>query len=145
MVKLLLDRNADVNARTNYGRTPLGRAARNGHTQIVQMLLFQYSKIPHQMLLHSFSLTISPLSFLVFSFFSFLISTLSNANANAATEGGETPLLMAATGNHKKIVKLLLEHDADVNATSAGFTAMRIATLQGYTDIVTLLQQYGRT
>lgn len=63
---------------------------------------------------------------------------------NSTTEGGETPLLMAAGNNHKKVVKILLRHDADVTAASAGFTALRIATLQGYTEIVQLLHQHAQ-
>jgi len=39
MVQLLLAYNADVNARTAYGRTPLERAAKSGHIQIVELLL----------------------------------------------------------------------------------------------------------
>jgi ankyrin repeat protein len=66
------------------------------------------------------------------------------ANVNSTTEGGETPLLMAAGNNHKKVVKILLHHDADVTAASAGFTALRIATLQGYTEIVQLLHKHAQ-
>ncbi|KDN62992.1 hypothetical protein CSUB01_10458 [Colletotrichum sublineola] len=39
VVRMLLDRGADVNSRTDSRQTPLFRAARNGHLEVVQMLL----------------------------------------------------------------------------------------------------------
>lgn len=40
VVKLLLEiGEIDVNANDNYGRTPLSRAAFNGHAAVVQLLL----------------------------------------------------------------------------------------------------------
>ena len=40
VVKLLLDRGADVEAEVpGYGRTALWRAAQNGHTEVVELLL----------------------------------------------------------------------------------------------------------
>lgn len=39
MARELIDRGANVNARSNRGITPLHRAAQNGHVEIVEMLL----------------------------------------------------------------------------------------------------------
>jgi ankyrin repeat protein len=39
VVKLLLDRNADVDSSDAYGRTPLSWAAANGHEAVVKLLL----------------------------------------------------------------------------------------------------------
>jgi uncharacterized protein len=39
-VKLLINAGADVNAaETRYGMTPLARAARNGHLEVIKVLL----------------------------------------------------------------------------------------------------------
>ena len=38
VVKLLIEKGADINARDNSGRTALMIASKNGHTQIVELL-----------------------------------------------------------------------------------------------------------
>jgi len=55
-----------------------------------------------------------------------------------------TPLLLAAEDGHKDFVKLLIEHQVDVNAQAKdGFTALHTACLEGHTDIVRLLLEHG--
>ena len=38
VVKLLLDKNADVETKDKYGQTPLSRATKNGHEAVVKLL-----------------------------------------------------------------------------------------------------------
>jgi ankyrin repeat protein len=42
VVKLLVDKGADVNAGDRDGRTPLWRAAGRGHEAVVKLLTFYY-------------------------------------------------------------------------------------------------------
>jgi hypothetical protein len=141
--RMLREFNIDVNVRSHKSEaSPLHLAAAQGNYDTIELLLScgadvnaktSYGRTPLERAARYGHASVVQL--LLFR----------GANVNTTTEGGETPLLMAAGNNHKKVVKILLDHDADVTAASAGFTAMRIATLQGYTEIVQLLQSHANT
>jgi hypothetical protein len=53
-------------------------------------------------------------------------------------------IVAAASGGHREIVALLIEHGADVNGrNSAGNSALDAARAEGYQDIVQMLIQAG--
>ncbi|KAI0378487.1 ankyrin repeat-containing domain protein [Hypomontagnella monticulosa] len=76
----------------------------------------------------------------------FLIDNGADVNATVGFEGF-TPLMMCAKGNHPSsldIAHLLLDHDADINATSVGYkTALRRAVGVGNLSMIKLLIQRG--
>jgi len=141
--RMLREFNIDVNVRSHKSEaSPLHLASAQGHYDTVELLLSfgadvnartSYGRTPLERAARNGHAAVVQL--LIFR----------GANVNSTTEGGETPLLIAAGNNHKKVVKILLCHDADVSAASAGFTAMRIATLQGYNDIVQLLKEHAQS
>jgi len=92
-VKLLLQYNADINTKGRYGLTALLMAIQQGKQGIVELLL------------------------------------QNNADVNAKSDyDGSTPLIMAARYGRLEIVELLLQKNADVNAkTSDGSTALTLA------------------
>jgi ankyrin repeat protein len=140
-IKLLIDRGANVNARTKEvhpgrrwlyslgdvswvdmtGQTPFLRAALSGDTLTMRLLLDR------------------------------------GADPNIATQGGTTPLMAAAGVNwtvaqtytvskeaQLDAVKICLEHGADVNATnSMGLTAIMGAANRGSDEIITFLVEKG--
>ena len=66
------------------------------------------------------------------------------ANPDLASDGGHTPLTVAAYNNSKAIVEALLTHGCDVNkATSHGYMALHLAAWDGYTEIVNMLLTNG--
>jgi ankyrin repeat protein len=50
---------------------------------------------------------------------------------------------LAAGEGHLEIVKLLLEHGADVNAKTAYETALHLAAEKGHLEIVKFLLEHG--
>ena len=80
MVELLIAKGADVNAKNKYGSTPLHRAASGGHKEIAGILIAK------------------------------------GADVNAKENHGRTPLHGAAFHGHKEVVELLITQGADVNA-----------------------------
>ena len=69
------------------------------------------------------------------------------ANINIRDEKGTTPLINAVVGNKPEIVKLLLDHGADANiiipnekGEITDITALKIARVKGYSEIIKLLE-----
>lgn len=66
------------------------------------------------------------------------------ANPNEFDSGGNTPLVVAVTGNNVYLVNILLAHGADPNmATKYGIRPLPIAVEKGYIYVVKLLLRYG--
>ena len=53
-MKLLVDKNANIEAKSKYGETPLIYALRNGHNEVVKLLLDKNANIEAMKLLNSF-------------------------------------------------------------------------------------------
>jgi len=66
-------------------------------------------------------------------------------NVNTPLRVGTTALHFAAQKGHAEIVRILLEHGADVNAkdTEAGFTPLLFAAFKGHAAIVQMLLDRG--
>jgi hypothetical protein len=69
------------------------------------------------------------------------------AYINAGDKDGETPLFCASEGHNFKdgsVVRLLLEHGADINAPSQyGWTPLHVASYLGALEVVRLLLEHG--
>lgn len=64
------------------------------------------------------------------------------ADANAADEGGWTPLMLAVRGGRLGAVQALLEAGADAAATNAaGATAVHLAAVNGKPDVCRCLAE----
>ena len=65
-------------------------------------------------------------------------------SVNSATQGGSTPLMLAAASGDINLVMLLLKHGAIANTKNQrGQSALDIAKRKQRNDIVKLLQEYG--
>jgi ankyrin repeat protein len=68
------------------------------------------------------------------------------ANPNLPNSEGQTPLHMAAKGNHTKAIEILLKHGAQVNARDTkGYTPLKRANLSVQKEAAALLERSGGT
>ncbi len=64
------------------------------------------------------------------------------ADVEAKTSIGNTPLMLAAAADNKKLVKILIANGADLNATNnKGENALFIAFNLGLTDVAQIIQK----
>jgi ankyrin repeat protein len=148
LVKLILDPpyNANMNVETKDCWTALSLAAREGHSEVVKMLLEKDGVDMNK----ANSRGYTPLSLAARSGHTEIVKLLlekDGVDVNKADSFGGTALSFAARGGHSEIVKLLLEKDGvDVNkANSQGSTPLSFAARWGHTEVVKMLIQHGAT
>ena len=146
IIRLLLDHGADINSRSGskLGISPLMLASMNGHVQAVQILLDRGSDVNAQIETNrNTALTLA-----CFQGKHEVVTLLLDRKANLEhrAKTGLTPLMEAASGGHYEVGRLLLDHDADVNAPpvpSSKDTALTIAADKGHARFVELLVSRG--
>jgi ankyrin repeat protein len=116
IVPLLLDHGLDVNAKNRFGKTLLQLACWWGRLNLVQLLIQRGASI------HKDDRALGAL----------LVEV---------TEGGNRPVV---PGQHKEIVRLLIENGADVDTTNgSGDTVLMFACKQGHVDLADFLLKKG--
>jgi ankyrin repeat protein len=147
-VKCLLDREAKINRRSTFEKsTAIMLASKEGHKSTVQLLIARGADAN---LVDMFGW--APLHFAASwgrKDTALILIVEGNADVNscettAKGEGGTPPLLVAAKGSHKEVIKLLLNYGADVNYPEMhhGHTALAAAAALGLPEVVQLLLDY---
>ena len=146
IIKLLLDHGAEINSRTGskLGISPLMLASMNGHTAAVRMLLDNRCDVNAQIETNrNTALTLA-----CFQGRHEVVQLLleHGANIEHRAKTGLTPLMEAASGGYVEVGKILIHHDAEVNAQPVPLsrdTTLNIAADKGHAAFVQLLLENG--
>ncbi len=137
---------ADVNVINKNGVTPLWTASRNGHTEIIKLLLTASADVNAADKTYGFTPLLIALLRGHTEIVKLLLTAKADVNSSLKTDGA-TPLLGASQLGHTEIVKLLLTAGADANimikVNGIDYTPLSIAREMSYTRIVKLLTEYG--
>uniref|UniRef100_A0A671XEE1 Ankyrin 2a, neuronal n=1 Tax=Sparus aurata TaxID=8175 RepID=A0A671XEE1_SPAAU len=141
MVALLLDRGAQIDAKTRDGLTPLHCAARSGHDPAVEILLEKGAP-----LLARTKNGLSPLHMSAQGDHIECVKLLlqHKAPVDDVTLDYLTALHVAAHCGHYRVTKLLLDKKANPNIRALnGFTPLHIACKKNRVKVMELLIKYG--
>ena len=141
VIKLLLEKGAEINAKANNGATALMMAAYQGHTEIIKLLLEKGADVNAKS-----KDGITALWQAAQNGHTEVVKLLleKGAEVNAKDTDGGTALMVASESGHTEVVKLLLDKGADVSAKdNKGVMALYMAANNGYTETVKLLLEKG--
>ncbi|RYP07583.1 hypothetical protein DL764_002410 [Monosporascus ibericus] len=141
VVKLLLEKGADLEATRSYGWTLLTYAAKNGQEAVVKLLLKKGANLEAKT-----GYGETPLIYAAKDGHEAVVKLLLEKGADPEARNGHdrTPLICAAENGHEAAVKLLLEKGADLEATrSYGWTPLTCAAGNGHEAVVKFLVEKG--
>ena len=141
VMRILIDKGADINAKNKKGVTALILATDKGNAELVRFLLDNGADVNAKDSL-GYTALIKAAGRGLENIMSILLSK--GADVNAATHDGYAALSYAAGSGHTDIVKTLIDNGADVNAKSSiGYTALMSAATSGRVDVVKVLADKG--
>eukprot|EP00127_Corallochytrium_limacisporum_P002121 Clim_evm15s108 gene=Clim_evmTU15s108 len=141
-VKKILKKGVHVNEEDEHKFTALALACREGHKEVVELLVASGADVQSQL----GEERDTPLHWAAFNCQPDIIDILltRGANIHAKDEHGETPLLWACQEGHVEAAHRLLEHGADIyDSDNLGRTGLHISADRGHTDLVEELLMQG--
>ena len=129
----------DINQRNHWNETPLHCAAKNGHSETVQLLLRQRAVVSRDIDQNL------PLHLAAANGYEVVVSQFLEEDINVSGFFGRTALWSAACYGHVKIVQLLLGiHGINIDASdNNSCTPLLISLFNGHTEIAHLLINKG--
>ena len=135
--EVMIDCNVDIETKTNFGETPLHRAAYRGNYHICKLIIEHSNNInpQDQNNMTPFHVAVIQGHVNVCELF-----VGSNVDTGAVTKDKRTALHLAALHGHLEICKLLIDRVKDKNPVTSGmFTPFHYAARKGHLSIVKLL------
>jgi ankyrin repeat protein len=142
LVQMLLDHGADHHWFLENGDSALHRAAANGHSEVIQVLLYPF--VADGLLQHQNHNGHTPLFTAASHGHAEAVKLLLAAGADArivGDPGGQTPLLRAVLNQHWSVVQALLASEADLGSYDAEFLLDKAIELEGWEAIDVLLHR----
>lgn len=143
IVQFLLDKGANVNAKSTQGNTPLHYAAKQNEAAIAQLLLERGAAINDQRSLDGWA----PLHFAAFNNSTETLQLLleRGANVDIQNKDKETPLVLATRKDHAGAAQLLLEYHANIHHCGSALhrTPLHIAAEEHHIKTATILLAGG--
>ncbi len=137
VVRLLLEREVDVNAAKQNGWTALMSASHNGRCDVLRLLLERKADV-NAVTQDGWTALMLASQNGHYDVARVLLER--KAEVNTARQNGGTAIMVASENGHSNVVSLLLECEADVNAAQQdGRTALMLASQNGHCDVVRLL------
>jgi ankyrin repeat protein len=141
VVKILLEKGANIGAQNQNGYTPLHFAAEYGHVEVVKILLEKGANIEAQN-----QNAYTTLHFAAekgnFAVIKILLEKV--ADIEAKSQNGYTPLHLAAGDGNVEVVKILLEKGANIEAQNLyAYTPLHFAAEYGHVEVVKILLDKG--
>ena len=136
VVRVLIEKGAEINFKDNYGRTPLLWAAIGDHESIARLLIEKGAEVNSKD-----DRSRTPLSLAATGSFESVVRLLieKGAEVNSRDYSGRTSLSMAATGSFEEVVRLLIEKGAEVNSRDIyGGTPLSLA-VEGMNEFMVAL------
>jgi len=162
VVELLLARGAELEARGTRGQTALMWAAAQQHADVVELLLARgadvhaqsdvWSQImgvlPHGQPENNRAISHGGNTALMFAVRvgdlpSARLLVAAGADVDDADAGGVSAVTLAAHSGYTDLVEFLLEHGADANSATAGFTALHAAIMRRDETMARALLTHG--
>ncbi|MGB7567027.1 MAG: ankyrin repeat domain-containing protein [Chitinivibrionales bacterium] len=147
IVKLLIEKGADINAKDNNGQTALFEAAnskksvRYGIKAIAELLIEKGADVNAKDN-HGQTILLETIENNCIEMAELLIEK--RADVNAANINGVTPLMVASENGYSEVVELLIEKGADINAKdNNSWSALMRASMHNKTGIAELLVTKG--
>lgn len=141
VVRLLLEKGVDIDARDEGGRTALPIAAENGHEEVVRLLIDNGADINARDKGNRTTLPIAAEKGHE-EIVRLLVSEVTNIDVRDTH--GRTGLWWAASRGSETLTRLFLERNANINVRdSSGASALLIAIAKGHEAVVRLLVEKG--
>ncbi len=141
MVELLLEKGADINAKTGFKRTPLHFAASSGHDEIVRLFIAKGADLNEK---DSFMLT--PIFRAAYNGHRNIVEMLLSVGISISTteKNGVTLLHAAALAGNLELVEMLLDKGIGRNVRNRyGKTPLHFAASRGHKAVINLLLENG--